>query len=246
MSTWTITGFDGINNMQEAAAINQPKVTDKNGNGAGNVELVKCINFDIDDNGGLVRRETSPPIFTKAYDAKLTQVLAGRTFTASGNRLIYSKPFTTETDPRRNSIEYPAAITMILQVETGMWVSTTEKVYFHKGRNPTEVGGFTQTAEYPDPAIMGSGETVPASKLLMERDGFVAVFATTMGICVGTDDGVLRNFSEARFSYVPGQRAISDIYESNGMIRYHVRMINDIGSQYNIQVNPVSLIIDEA
>ena len=73
MSEWTITGFDGVNNMKAPSALKQPAVT-KTGN-YGNVELARCINFDIDNDGGLVKREATQEIFTKDYDAKLTTTL---------------------------------------------------------------------------------------------------------------------------------------------------------------------------
>lgn len=229
--------------MQDPSAIDQPKPF-PNGGGGGTCELVECINFDIDDNGGLRRRDTTQEIFTKAYDAKLTQKMRGRTFQAVANKLYYTLPWDDNRDPRRSMIAYPALITLIQEIENGMWVSTTEKIYFHKGHNPTELGGFSQTAEYNFPAIMGTGEKLAASKMLLQRDGFVAIFATTFGICLGTDDGVLTNLSEAKFSYVPGQRGISMIKEENGMIQYMVKFIDDVGDSYNKQVNQ-SLEVDE-
>ena len=244
MNTWTINGFAGINNMQDQTALLQPKVTSQNGDGAGQCELLTCINFDIDDNGGLVSRDVVQPIFTKEYSAKLTQTFRGRTWYAMGSTLHYTAPFSNSVDPRRNAIQYPAAITMIQEIENGMWVSTTERVYYHKGHDPTTVGGFTQTAEYTFPAIMGTGEKLAASKLLLKTDGFVAIFATTFGVCVGDDNGILTNISEATFSYVPGQRGISLIREHGGMIQYQVKMLNDIGDSYNQQV-PLTLDVDE-
>jgi len=241
-TTWTIQSFDGINNMQEPSALKQPAST-KQGN-FGSCELVKCINFDIDDNGGLVKREVSPAIFSKTYDAKLTQSLGGRTFTATGDTLRYTKPFSSEYEDRRTSIKYSSAITLIQEIETGMWVSTTTNLYFHKGRNPIEVSGFTQVAEYNYPAIMGTGEKIAASKMLLKQEGFVAIFATTFGICVGDANGNLTNISEGTFSYIAGQRGISYIQEKNGMIQYQVRMINDIGDSYNEQTSQVTLDVD--
>lgn len=228
---WTITSFDGINNMQEPSAIDTLKSSSSFGKvigGGGTTGLVKCINFDIDDSGGLLKRDTSPDIFSKAYDAKLTQVLGGRTFTALGNTLRYTKPFSSEYEDRRSTIKYDAPITLIQEVEVGMWVSTTEKIYFHQGRNPIDAGGFVQMAQYEFPAIMGTGEKVAASKLLLKQEGFVAVFATTMGICVGDTNGNLTNISEGTFSYKSGQRGISYIQEKGGMIQYQVKMINDL------------------
>jgi len=156
MSDWTITGFAGINNMDDPSSIKQPAVT-KTGN-YGDVELTQCVNFDIDNTGGLIKRANTQAIFTDTYDAKLTQELGARTFTAIGRLLRYTMPYSNSYDEKRSTVEYPQPIVMIVPVEVGMWVSTTEKIYYHSGRNPAEVGGFSVTGEYDFPAIMGTGE----------------------------------------------------------------------------------------
>jgi hypothetical protein len=242
MSTWTITGFSGVNNMQDPSALDQPKAN-KTG-GVGVCELTECVNFDIDDNGGLVSRTTTQEIFTKAYSAKFNQKMKGRKYSVIANKLYYSKPFQDDTDLRRASIAFPDLITMIQEVENGLWVSTTRHLYFHKGTNPTELGQFTGSLEYNFPAIIGTGEKVAANKLLLQKDGFVAIFATTFGICMGDNTGNITNFSEAKFSYVPGQRGISMIKEANGMIQYMVKFIDNTGDSYNQQIPP-ALDIDE-
>jgi hypothetical protein len=243
MSTWTITGFSGVNNMQDPSALDQPKKTQVGGEGM--CELTECVNFDIDDNGGLVSRSATQEIFTKAYDAKLTQTMKGRKYTAIANKLYYTKPFSDDYDPRRSMIAFPALITMVQELENGLWVSTTDKIYFHKGTNPTEIGQFTGNFEYNYPAIMGTGEKVAASKLLLQKDGFVAIFATTFGICIGDDDGNITNMSEAKFSYAPGQRGISMIKQENGMIQYMVRFLNVVDDSYNQQTSSQAIDVDE-
>ena len=242
MSDWTLTGFAGINNMKAPSHLKQPAVT-RTGN-YGEVELTRCINFDIDDDGDLVKRIGEQEIFTKAYDAKLTTMLGARTFTAQGRLLRYTKPYSNEYDETRSSVEYPFPIVMIVSVETGMWVSTTDKIYFHSGRNPSEVGGFSVTGEYDFPAIMGTGEKVSANKIGLDNDGFMAVFATTRGICYGSQTGKLENVSEGVFSYTPGQRGISIIEETNGIIQYKVKMINPDSESYNIHEDIIEIEID--
>lgn len=233
MNIWTISGFNGINNMQEPSSLKEPAGTQEGG--LGPCELVECINYDIDDSGGLVLRDAEQVIFTKAYDAKLTQRLQSRLFTASGNRLYYTEAFMDVQNPRANSIGYLDPIVLIQEIGTGMWVSTTTQLYFHSGANPAKPGGFNQVAKYNYPAIAGTGEKVSATKLGLEGTGYVAVFATTRGICIGDASGGLTNISEGIFSYVPGQRGISYIKEANGMIQYQVKMINDVGDSYNKQ-----------
>lgn len=232
MRTWHITGFTGVNNMQDPTTLEQP-VSDGRGAGSGPLALTKSVNFDLDDSGGLIQRDAVQAIFTKPYDAKLTQVLGGRTFTAELDLLRYTKPWSSEYEPRRSAVQHAGPIVLIQEVQSGMWVSTVSEIFFHNGLNPTKVGGFTQIAQYDFPAIMGTGEKVHASKLGLDHDGFVAVFATTKGICYGDDQGNLVNISEGVFSYKPGQRGISLVREANGMVQYLVKMINEATDSYN-------------
>lgn len=244
MSSCEISGFAGVNNMQDISSLDQPKLISKSTDFTGMLELASCVNFDIDDNGGLLDREEPQEIFSKPYSAKFTQVLKGRKYTVANNKLHYTMPWSDEKDPRRSVITYPASITMIQEVEEGMWVSTTEKIYYHKGSNPTELNEFSQSIAYNFPAIMGTGEKIAASKLGLQKGGFVAVFATTFGICVGDDAGVVTNLSEARFSYTPAMRGVSMISEKNGMIRYLVKFIGEVGESYN-QQPALQLDVDE-
>jgi hypothetical protein len=133
---------------------------------------------------------------------------------------------------------------MIIPVDVGMWISTTEKIYFHTGRNPSEIGGFSVTDEYDFPAIMGTGERVHATKLGIDNDGFVAVFSTTKGICYGTHTGTLVNYSEGKYSYRAGQRGISLLREENGMVQYIVKMINQDEDSFNEKVITTTIEVD--
>lgn len=244
MKPWTITNFTGVNNVNDVAALQQPDPDQYNRSGSGPCELVKCVNFDIDDDGGLIQRDESQAIFSATYDDKLTQTFAGRTWTVEGNKLFYTLPFRTDQDARRESIAYPNPVILIQEVEEGMWVSTTKKIYFHSGKNPTVVGGFRQTAEYDFPAIAGTGEKVHGSKLKLDSaDGFVAIFATTKGICYGTNSGTLVNMSEGVYSYSVGQRGISTVKEANGIVQYIVKMINQ-GDSYNPNERKEDIVID--
>jgi len=229
---WRLTGFSGINNVQDPTAIEQPSV-DAQGSASGAVQLTDCINFDIDDSGGLIQRDESQAIFDAEYDAKLTQTLGGRTFTASGRQLRYTKPWSDEEDSRRSVIEYVEQIVLIQEVEVGMWISTTEKIFYHSGRNPTVKGGFAQTQSYDFRAIAGTGEKVHRSKLGLDGDGFVAIFATVKGICYGEDNGNLVNISEGIYSYEPAYRGISYVKEENGLVQYQVRLLTQFGGSFN-------------
>lgn len=233
MSEWSITGFSGINNMKDPSRIKQP-YAEKSGN-FGDCELRRCINFDISDSGVLIQRPVSQDIFTKPFDAKLTQQMAGITYTAIGNRLEFTLPFSQNTDEKRNSIRYKTPIVLIQEVGTGMWVSTTQNIYFHAGINPFKIGGFTQTKEANYPAVIGTGEKVNANKMGLENDGFVAVFTTTKGICYGTQTGQLHNISNGIYSYDSPQSGISMIEENNGMLQYKVKFINQHPDSNNIK-----------
>jgi hypothetical protein len=243
MKPWTITQFTGINNVKDATALKQPDPDQYNKSGSGPCELVKCVNFDIDDDGGLIQRDETQAIFSAVYDDKWPQTFAGRVWTVDGDKLYYSLPWKETADPRRASIQYDAPIILIQEVEQGMWISTTKKIYFHSGMNPTVLGGFRQTAEYDFPAIAGTGEKVHASKLNLQVDGFLAIFATTKGICYGNKSGSLTNMSEGVYSYEVGQRGISAIKEENGLVQYMVKMIN-AGDSFNPNERKEEIVIN--
>ncbi len=242
MSKWSITGFKGINNVKDPSQLDGPEAT-KYGN-YGECELRRCINFDIDDGGILIKRDNAQHIFSATYDPKLTATMAGIEYSVVGRYLRFTKPFSSEYDEKRNTIEYPAPIVLIQEVETGMWVSTTEKIYFHQGRSPAMLNGFTQTAQYNFPAIMGTGEKVNARRMNLDASGFVAVFATTRGICYGTSTGQLHNLSEDVFSYAPPQRGISYIKEDNGILQYQVKFINQSEESYNQRDSKTDIELD--
>jgi len=243
MIPWKITSFDGVNNVADATDLKQPALGNYGKSGSGSSELQKCVNFDIDDNGKLIQRDDSQAIFSAAYDDKLAQTFAGRNWTVIGHKLFYTLPFRTDIDPTRGSIAYKAPIILIQEVEEGMWVSTTEKLFFHHGKNPTVVGGFKQTAEFDFPAIAGTGEKVHASKLGDSADGFVAIFATPRGICIGDASGSLTNISEGIYSYKVGASGISAIKEDNGIVQYIVKMLNQ-GDSYNPVERKEDIVID--
>ena len=243
MIPWKITSFDGVNNVADATDLKQPALGNYGKSGSGSSELQKCVNFDIDDNGGLIQRDDTQAIFSASYDAKLAQTFAGRNWTVSGNKLYYTLPFRTDRDQQRGSIAYKSPIILIQEVEEGMWVGTTKKIFFHHGKNPTVLGGFKQTAEYDFPAIAGTGEKVHASKLGEDGNGFLAIFATTKGICIGDSSGSLTNVSEGVYSYKVGERGISAIKEDNGIVQYIVKMLNQ-GDSYNPVERKEDIVID--
>lgn len=244
MKPWKITSFSGVNNMNDVSALAQPHTDQYGRSGAGAAELVKCVNFDIDDDGGLVQRDSEQEIFTAEYNDKNTQTFGGRTWTVQGNILKYTKPWSSAYEDRRSSIQYNNPVVLIQEIEEGMWVSTTQKIFFHAGRNPAALGGFKQTAEYDFPAIAGTQEKVSATKLKLDSGGFVAVFATTKGVCYGTASGQLVNMSEGVFSYKAGQRGISTIKEKNGIIQYIVKMINPSETSYNPNERKQEIVVD--
>jgi hypothetical protein len=217
MKPWKITSFTGVNNVLDATALEQPDLDQYGRSGSGPCALVRCVNFDIDDKGGLIQRDDDQDIFSASYDAKLSQSFAGRQWTVDGSKLFYTLPFRADIDPTRGSIAYPAPIILIQEVEDGMWVSTTKRA--------------------------GTGEKIHSSKLGLDSDGFVAVFATTQGICFGNKSGLLTNISEGIYSYKVGQRGISAIKEENGMVQYLVKMINQ-GDSYNPVERKVDIAVD--
>lgn len=139
------------------------------------------------------------PDGTRIYNdppvGSIVRSFAGRIWVADGNTLWYSEPFGPNLFRLSvNYIQLPAKITMVAPVQGGLFVSTTNKIYFFAGTVPRE---FVQhiVAHYPaipftdvevDGIAVSAGQFTPLP---------AQMFTTTQGICMGTADGKIVNLT---------------------------------------------------
>jgi len=137
---------------------------------------------------------SDPPI------GHLLEVYNGVMLIAQDNIMWHSEPFAYSWfDLAKNYVQFGARLTMMKAVQGGVFVSTEEGTFFHKGGTVKE---FIQGKVADYPAIEGTAVTVNASRIGDGGiSGLAAIWASKNGICFGGPDGSFRNLTERRLDY---------------------------------------------
>lgn len=122
---------------------------------------------------------------------------AGRAWGVIDNRVVFSRSLHYGLhDPAYDYAEFPAPITMMQSVDGGMFVSTTEMIYFVQGFDPDK---WVLQPVTEDAAFYGSGIAVPAEYLDSKRleipniTSLTAAWLSKNGTCYGMDGGQIRS-----------------------------------------------------
>lgn len=120
----------------------------------------------------------------------------GRAFVARGVFLYYSDPLNVELcDPRYNFEAFPSPITNIASVPSGLYVTTTEGVYYLQGADPHS-WAHVRVGELG--AIPGSGVMIPMDSMSPESvprgvsSHYVFAYLTRSGLAFGWDRGTVQ------------------------------------------------------
>ncbi len=105
-----------------------------------------------------------------------------------------------QVDMRNGYKQFPADITMFAPVDDGIFISTTEKVYWLGGLNPDKM---YWREIYDKPVIKGAWTYVD-SRLFGKRkldfmQGKTIVMYTNGGLCWGTNNGIFGNISARKY-----------------------------------------------
>lgn len=149
----------------------------------------------------------------------------GRMYVAVGPNIEASEPYDMETrDERFSTVPFDKTVTMMRRNDAGIFISTTERVYWHPGLDLTHKD-LVQVRSHYSPAIPGAAITVHSEKLgLQNVQGNVAVWVSEEGVCVGTNTGEVVNISADKVSYAPGKKVALTLREYNGMTHLVVVM----------------------
>lgn len=115
----------------------------------------------------------------------------GRLLVASGRVLMATQPMRYGlTDPRTDWVQFPARIDIMVALEGGVFVGTSDGVVFLDGATPNE---WKQVRKSARRVLRGSDLRVRADLLGGEEPGdrWVAVWLAENGFVVGTPDGRL-------------------------------------------------------
>ena len=129
----------------------------------------------------------------------------GRIYTAYDRFLIYSAEWGFSWFSFKHwYIPMPTGtrITMLRRTESpaggGLFVGTTEGVYFLGGLSPDE---FSQTKVSNDPPIEHSDVRVNVSQVMEQGSGEGVMWTSKEGVCFGGPNGVLFDFTKDRVDY---------------------------------------------
>lgn len=108
-------------------------------------------------------------------------------------------------------IAFPAEIIMWVAVDDGIFVSTTEKIYYLGGSpDPTSPEGMTQREVADYPALPGAYCLVDSQLFGLRKEdhlyGKTVVMNTAQGLCWGTNQGVFGNIAARKYVGPSGTR----------------------------------------
>lgn len=182
---------------------------------------------------------TLPAIAGKLYgrppNASMLAYYNGRFYLAQGKMLWATALYLyTLVDKTRGFIQFEDEITMVAAVADGLYVGTTEGVWFLGG------GGFERLRRVrvmDSPVIPGSFVYIPSELANPPHygTGYVkpmevsVAFMTPRGFCVGEDGGRCTNLTEAKMFFPNAVRASAFWRRQDGMNQYIVCLDSEGG-----------------
>lgn len=161
------------------------------------------------------------PEVTQTYKAQLVggHILAyykGRLYVARNRFVFISDPAAYHMIDIRDDSSFfqrSSRITMLIGVTNGIWMSDEKNIYFLKGDSP---GSFEMIKKAEYPAIEGTASRMPFI-MLQQRFPYYdpVLFTTSQGICMGTEDGFLLNFTDHSFSMPSATKGSSIVKRGN-------------------------------
>ena len=168
-----------------------------------------------------VLHDPVPSVGIPPVGGHILKLFRGRLYIANKSSIYFTLPYDIETlDISNHLIPMPSYVRMIIVVEDGLFVSTSNEIYFLKGESPEQFE-VIKVANYP--AIMGTDVKVRGEifgEALSNISDTAYIFATTQGICVVGNGGVFENVSKYKFQYKPGTYGTAILKESNGITQY--------------------------
>jgi len=120
-------------------------------------------------------------------------ILSGRILFSVGDELL----FTEYGLPGRYNhitgrVRFESEVIMVCAVQSGVFVSDLDSIYFLKGSNPDE-WTMRKVTDYPAKPYGNHKGLVDSSQLGLESTQMMALFATEQGPCLGSPDGAVYN-----------------------------------------------------
>jgi len=142
----------------------------------------------------------------------------GRLWGADADTLWYSPSFFYRRSKADTDFIPQADITLLKAVTDGLYVGTSDAVWFYGGTNPKNMKPKQVCSEG---AVLGTPLSVEAEKFKIEGAfGHAAIWESTRGKVIGLGGGRVIYLTDASVSYAPGDLGASLLRESNGLTQH--------------------------
>ena len=208
----------------------------------GTVVFSNGVDLGFVESGAVVWPETPkvgtlPVVATPA--GQLLTFYNGALLVAAGDQLVTTLAYNLEAvHATKGFTPMGSIITMLLAVDDGVWISSSDAVYFLSGPGYDEI---TFRKILDDPAIFRTAQLSDANLLGGDHQmiGKVVWFATTRGIYIGGNSGQLIPVSEGKVSVGSGSAGASVIRNQQGQVHY-LASISGVQGAVNPYVPPVA------
>jgi hypothetical protein len=151
----------------------------------------------------------------------------GRIYLAVGSVLWCTEPFAYNfVDRTRNFLQFEATIVLLGTVVDGLYVGTTEGVWFLQGRGfPMPRNRVMDSGVVPGSMVNIPKEIANPPQIGLQEDTPVSVsiaFMTQAGYCVASDGGEVTNFTEDKVIFPAMQSASAMFRRQSGINQYVV------------------------
>ncbi len=168
---------------------------------------------------GLLGRVADTQFLNRMPSGTLVRYGHGRLWIVDGNTIWYSEAMRYGlTSPRHNHLYFSSPITILEPVNGGVWIGTTEQVWFLAGTGP-ETWSLVLTSGKPP--IAGSGTTISAHLLggdLGASGTTSAIWLAINGYVLGTSNGQLVEVQKDRITLTARPSIISKTFIINRQV----------------------------
>lgn len=192
-------------------------------------EWISPVNTPTDTLGEVFGQQISAPPYAQEIEA-----YSGRIYLLAGKYLWATELFLYDyIQKTKNFMQFESEGTMIAAVADGLYVGTTEALYFLKG---TLSEGFRKDLVMEGAVLRGSLVRVPAKDVHPSgaqgpmAESVAAVFMTTQGICAGFDGGQVFNLTRERVVF-PGADSAAALYREDSGVSSYVAVADSRGGQ---------------
>ncbi len=163
-----------------------------------NGELIEYIN------GGISYEfdEPNKEFKIKSFAGQILEYYLGRLYIAKDNVLWFSDPLAFNTiDTRRNFIQFPSEIIMVMAVDYGLYISDKNFTYYLGGQSPKD---FISRKVFNYPAIKNANTSIDGHSINSEYIGKIAMWVSEKGVCIGMNQGQVKNLTDKEYAMPEG------------------------------------------